>query len=214
MPRLPASTTVGCAHRDLCLPASLLPVPSARLATGRPGIALGRAPVRLSQNVSGQAVAECLLRAACCGLRAAGTVTRSVASGMARYRPYRDGLRRHEPTESIVVGAKRDIFALLVSCASTGVAIIVASIEYEELVNICDRILVFGDGKIIAEHESTEIGLEELMRSAYGDFAARQTGFTGRRRIAEDCSYYTSSNQTYRMDSTQQIGDGVLGILS
>lgn len=158
-------------------------------------------PVRPSQNV-------------CCGLRAAGTVTRSVASGMARYRPYRDGLRRHEPTESIVVGAKRDIFALLVSCASTGVAIIVASIEYEELVNICDRILVFGDGKIIAEHESTEIGLEELMRSAYGDFAARQTGFTGRRRIAEDCSYYTSSNQTYRMDSTQQIGDGVLGILS
>lgn len=82
-------------------------------------------------------------------------------------------LLMHEPTEGVDVGAKREIFAILSERARQGVGVLVASIEYEDLANICDRILVFGNGEVRNELKADNLSGAEVMRAAY---AASLTG--------------------------------------
>lgn len=73
----------------------------------------------------------------------------------------------HEPTEGIDVVAKREIFKILASRSEAGAAILVSSIEYEDLAHICDRILVCGHGKIRLEIKGGEITGEDVVRASY-----------------------------------------------
>lgn len=73
----------------------------------------------------------------------------------------------HEPTEGIDVAAKKEIFNILVSRATEGTAILVSSIEYEDLAHICDRILVCGHGELQAELNGSGITGEDVVRAAY-----------------------------------------------
>lgn len=83
----------------------------------------------------------------------------------------------HEPTEGVDVGAKKDLFALLTDEAANGMAVVVASLEYEDLAHVCDRVLVFGRGRIIAEHDLRESRIDDVMRSAYeGDLSGQSEG--------------------------------------
>ena len=65
-----------------------------------------------------------------------------------------------EPTHGIDVGAKADIYQLLRELSDEGKGIILVSSELPEVLNVCDRILVFRDGKIVHDFENTE-GLTE-----------------------------------------------------
>jgi len=65
-----------------------------------------------------------------------------------------------EPTHGIDVGAKADIYQLLRELSDEGKGIILVSSELPEILNICDRILVFRDGKIVHDFEKTA-GLTE-----------------------------------------------------
>ncbi len=56
-----------------------------------------------------------------------------------------------EPTRGIDVGAKEEILGTIRSLAADGMAIIVVSSEIEELVMICDRVLVLAGGRFVAE---------------------------------------------------------------
>ena len=56
-----------------------------------------------------------------------------------------------EPTRGIDVGARAQVHRLLLDLASQGKAIVVASSEHEELLAICDRILVLSAGHMSAE---------------------------------------------------------------
>jgi len=74
-----------------------------------------------------------------------------------------------EPTHGIDVGAKADIYQLLRELSDEGKAIILVSSELPEVLNVCDRILVFRDGKIV--HEFAETGglsEEDVVRYALG----------------------------------------------
>lgn len=73
----------------------------------------------------------------------------------------------HEPTEGIDVLAKREIFRILVAKASSGAAILVSTIEYEDLAHICDRILVCGHGRIQIELKGSAITGEDVVRAAF-----------------------------------------------
>lgn len=73
----------------------------------------------------------------------------------------------HEPTEGIDVVAKREIFKLLAERAAAGAAILVCSIEYEDLAHICDRILVCGHGKIHLELKGGEASGDDVVRAAF-----------------------------------------------
>ena len=53
-----------------------------------------------------------------------------------------------EPTRGVDVGAKREIYTLMSEFASAGGSILMASSEVEEVLGMCDRIVVVRDGRI------------------------------------------------------------------
>ncbi|MDR1899244.1 MAG: sugar ABC transporter ATP-binding protein [Treponema sp.] len=56
-----------------------------------------------------------------------------------------------EPTRGIDVGAKAEIHSMLRDLCNEGIGIIIISSELPEVVGICDRVIVMGEGKIIGE---------------------------------------------------------------
>ncbi len=56
-----------------------------------------------------------------------------------------------EPTRGIDVGAKFEIYQLIIELASKGRSVIVVSSEMPELLGICDRILVMSGGRLAGE---------------------------------------------------------------
>jgi ribose transport system ATP-binding protein len=56
-----------------------------------------------------------------------------------------------DPTAGIDIGAKDEIHRFIHSLAREGVTIIMSSSEFPELLEVCHRILVIRDGRIIRE---------------------------------------------------------------
>jgi len=56
-----------------------------------------------------------------------------------------------EPTQGIDVGAKEEIYRIMKSLATEGKGIIVVSSELNELIQVCNRILVMYSGRIVGE---------------------------------------------------------------
>ena len=79
-----------------------------------------------------------------------------------------DILLMDEPTRGIDVGAKYEIYQLIINEACEGKSIVVVSSEMTELIGICDRILVMSNGQIAGILERSEIQKdsiqEEIMR--------------------------------------------------
>ncbi|MEP3279418.1 MAG: sugar ABC transporter ATP-binding protein [Stappiaceae bacterium] len=73
-----------------------------------------------------------------------------------------------EPTAGIDVGAKADILALVRKLAADGVAIIIISSEFEEILAVSDRIIVMRDGAVVAEREARATDDQELILLASG----------------------------------------------
>lgn len=71
-----------------------------------------------------------------------------------------------EPTKGIDVGTKAEIYKLLRALVKQRIGVIVVSSELPELLSVCDRIIVFGDGKIKAEFDGQSATEEELIRAA------------------------------------------------
>lgn len=70
-----------------------------------------------------------------------------------------------EPTRGIDVGAKAEVFQLMDELVREGAAVLMASSELPELVQVADRILVMRQGRITAELPRGA-GQEEIMRYA------------------------------------------------
>ena len=73
-----------------------------------------------------------------------------------------------EPTRGIDVGAKVEIYRLINQLAQTGTGILIISSELEELVGLCDRILVMAQGEIRSEVTRDQFDREHLLREAFG----------------------------------------------
>lgn len=71
-----------------------------------------------------------------------------------------------DPTRGIDVGAKYDIYQLILDFAKKGKSVIVASSEMPELLGICDRILVLSGGRITGEFGREEATQEEIFKAA------------------------------------------------
>jgi ribose transport system ATP-binding protein len=69
-----------------------------------------------------------------------------------------------EPTQGVDVGAKATIHALARDVAAGGSAVVIASSDDVELCDTCDRILVFRDGRIVAEVDGERMNPEEIAR--------------------------------------------------
>ena len=71
-----------------------------------------------------------------------------------------------EPTRGIDVGAKYEIYELIIDLASKGKTVIMVSSEMPELLGVCDRILVMSGGRLAGEVDAKNTTQEEIMALA------------------------------------------------
>ena len=73
-----------------------------------------------------------------------------------------------EPTRGIDVNTKREIYHLIRRLADEGKAILVISSELEEILGLCDPVLVVREGRIVADLSGEKINEEDIMLYAAG----------------------------------------------
>jgi ribose transport system ATP-binding protein len=73
-----------------------------------------------------------------------------------------------EPTRGIDVGAKHEVYKIINDVAEKGAGVIFISSEIEELMGMCDRILVMSAGEVTACVERADFDREQILRFALG----------------------------------------------
>jgi ribose transport system ATP-binding protein len=73
-----------------------------------------------------------------------------------------------EPTRGVDVGAKFDIYSVIRQLSATGVAVLVASSDFPELLGMCDRIIVMRTGAIAIVLDARGLTEEALLGHCYG----------------------------------------------
>jgi rhamnose transport system ATP-binding protein len=68
-----------------------------------------------------------------------------------------------EPTQGIDVGAKAEIFNVIAELANRGTAVIFVSSEFEEVVDISDRVLVIGRGRALALLDRADASVKRIL---------------------------------------------------
>ena len=72
------------------------------------------------------------------------------------------------PTQGVDVGAKEDIYDIILRLAEAGVAVVVLSNEAQEIIRVCDRAYVMYHGDIRAQVQGETMNEQEMMRLATG----------------------------------------------
>lgn len=73
-----------------------------------------------------------------------------------------------EPTRGIDVGAKHEVYRIIDQLAAEGAAVLFISSEIEELIGMCDRILVMAHGEIAGVVARAAFDREDILRRAMG----------------------------------------------
>jgi len=73
-----------------------------------------------------------------------------------------------EPTRGVDVGAKEEIYRVLVRLAESGMGILVISSDIEELLGLSDRILVMHRGRLQAQFDRAGFDREKILQAAFG----------------------------------------------
>ncbi|MFT8638820.1 sugar ABC transporter ATP-binding protein [Bifidobacterium sp.] len=84
-----------------------------------------------------------------------------------------------DPTFGVDVGAKADIYKLIVELARNGVAILISSSDFAELAGLCDRVLVLRRSSIAAELSHDQITEQSLLAMASGSSQSPTPGQGG-----------------------------------
>jgi ribose transport system ATP-binding protein len=72
------------------------------------------------------------------------------------------------PTQGVDVGAKEEIYDIILNLADQGVAVIVLSSEAQEIIRVCDRALVMYHGALQGEVSGAALNEHDIMRLATG----------------------------------------------
>jgi rhamnose transport system ATP-binding protein len=67
-----------------------------------------------------------------------------------------------EPTQGIDVGAKTEIYKLISKLANQGMAVILVSSEFEEIVDVCDRALLLGGGRSLGVLDRKDLSIKGI----------------------------------------------------
>jgi ribose transport system ATP-binding protein len=73
-----------------------------------------------------------------------------------------------EPTRGVDVGARQEIYRSVRELAHGGVGVLVATSDYEEVVQVADRAAVMARGRVVAELAGEEITMERLTEEVGG----------------------------------------------
>jgi ribose transport system ATP-binding protein/rhamnose transport system ATP-binding protein len=79
-----------------------------------------------------------------------------------------------EPTKGVDIGTRASIYAILREIAGRGVAVVVISSDFEELLGICERVVVVSDGYSIADLSQRVLNVEKLTLLAAPRTSMRQ----------------------------------------
>jgi ribose transport system ATP-binding protein len=77
-----------------------------------------------------------------------------------------------EPTQGVDVGARREIFRLVREAVASGASVLCATSDYEQLVQLADRVLILDDGRVRDEIAGDAITKDALTTSIYAGAAA------------------------------------------
>jgi ribose transport system ATP-binding protein len=79
-----------------------------------------------------------------------------------------------DPTRGVDIAAKASIYNIVRQLATQGKGIIYYSTEHEELVSLCDRVLVFRDGRIGGSLTGAELNHHNLLALSFGSQRIRR----------------------------------------
>lgn len=82
--------------------------------------------------------------------------------------PNPDVLILDEPSRGVDVGARSDLYRMIDRLALNGLAVVLISSDFEEIVELSDRVLVMRDGHIEEEISADEISLPAVRDAAFG----------------------------------------------
>jgi ribose transport system ATP-binding protein len=68
----------------------------------------------------------------------------------------------HEPTQGVDVGARRLIFSIIADLSKAGAAVLLVSVEHEDLARLSHRVLVLRDGVVGAEISGSDLSKEKI----------------------------------------------------
>ena len=71
-----------------------------------------------------------------------------------------------EPTQGVDVGARSEIYTIMRDVAASGVPVVVVSSDAKELEGLCDRVVVFSRGHVVAELTGEDVTEEKITGAA------------------------------------------------
>jgi len=74
----------------------------------------------------------------------------------------------NDPTRGVDIETKREIYAMLTGFAAEGKLVVLLSSDTPELVHLCDRVLVFSEGRVVETLEHRAISEEAIVGAAMG----------------------------------------------
>ena len=108
------------------------------------------------------------------GLLSGGNQQKALVAKWLQIKP--NVLLLDEPTQGVDVGARQQIFGVILEAAAAGQAVLCASADYEQLGAICDRVLVVGGGKIARQLVGHEVTKERIAEQCYALVPAQLGG--------------------------------------
>jgi ribose transport system ATP-binding protein len=84
-----------------------------------------------------------------------------------------------EPTAGVDVGARQSIYGLIGDQAADGLGVVLCSSDLEDIVSLCDRVIVLRDGAIAAELAGDGIAEHNLLLQSVGDTAMAAANVQG-----------------------------------
>jgi ribose transport system ATP-binding protein len=81
-----------------------------------------------------------------------------------------------EPTQGVDVGAKAAIHGIVKDSARDGAAVLVASTESEELVGLCDRIVVLAHGRVRGTFTADDLTADALTELTIREYSSMRPG--------------------------------------
>jgi len=72
-----------------------------------------------------------------------------------------------EPTRGVDIGARGEIHRLIRDLAAKGMAVLVISSEPDELPDLCDRVLVMAEGRIVRELAGERVTRNAIIEASY-----------------------------------------------
>jgi ribose transport system ATP-binding protein len=79
-----------------------------------------------------------------------------------------------DPTIGVDIGAKSEIYRMMMADCDAGTSYVVVSSDIDELVNVCDRVLAFSRGLVVAELSGDRLTTEALTHAVSGALDAQR----------------------------------------